>query len=73
MIVRVVRSSRDHREYTVELKQGCQSVRLDISRPRSEARWFKKQFETMLRRHDAERTEILAQKMRRWCLELTKQ
>ncbi len=55
MIVRVVPSYKDVNLWTVEVKQGCQSFRLDYEdEERINADWYAKMFRQALKNHDEE-------------------
>ena len=44
-------------DYTVELKQGHQSFRLDYEGSRKKAEWYARMFRIALRRHNAEKAK----------------
>ena len=52
MKVQVVRSYRDPKLFTVQIKQGVQAFRLDYCAPKEECQWMAKMFRNALKAHD---------------------
>jgi len=52
MIARVVKSFRDPKQFTVQIKQGVQSFRLDYCASKIECQWMAKMFRKALKAHD---------------------
>lgn len=55
MTARVVKSRKDPKQFTVEIKQGVQYFRLDYCASKEECKWMADMFRKALESHDGAR------------------